>query len=338
MIKIKDYTQEQKEEVLEAGKSYTELKEIANYSRKQIDFGEVIRVQCGNEEYDIYIEGLYPFQPPRVYKVTDPSGDILEAAIQKPWGPDLKLKDIVSCLPCPFRGKYHLGHTFPVYLFSKFPVFSCQALEPGTYKPMQELKLIITPTTIFQVQEFNSDSGHLTAYGTIETIQELKLSWFKDKFSISWRGTIKHIQIFKSKKSKDIVETVLQQITNKGLKLNKLVIPRKSIKPEDVSPERMLKVKILDIEADIIETELEIEHELSKSKINSLLKLYQKAIEYYSAIGDEKFCVYLKKNNSLMADPQIMSVLIEEAQEVVINDSKIAKELEELEIWPTNIN
>ena len=123
---------------------------------------------------------------------------------------------------------------------------------------------------------------------------------------------------------------------NQGIKTNKIAIINKFIKEEEVSPQFILRIKINEIESEIIETELELEHELEKSKINSLIQLYQKAIEYYSAIGDDKFDLFLGKIRNLMGSNEVLAVLSEEKHEAIISDSHIAKELEELEVWPEN--
>ena len=299
-------------------------------------------MKSNNEEYDIYIEGSYPFQPPRLYKLLPKfpeiiGSDLLEACIKQSWSEGMSLLSIVSSLPCSLDGKFHLGHTFPLYLFSSYATFPCQILNSSNYKPNQQLLMIIAQTHLFQVQKFNSTSGHLVAYGTIKSIKELKISsQDKLRFTIVWRGTVDFIQVFKSDKCKEIVENLLKCANNQGIKTNKIAIINKFIKEEEVSPQFILRIKINEIESEIIETELELEHELEKSKINSLIQLYQKAIEYYSAIGDDKFDLFLGKIRNLMGSNEVLAVLSEEKHEAIISDSHIAKELEELEVWPEN--
>lgn len=339
MTKYSDYTTELKLSLIKSGKFYLELSVLGPHTVQKVDFGEAIRVTISNENYDIYIEGPYPFQAPRLYKVPNGlffQGDLLEKTLKLPWGPGLTLSDIISGLPCPDQGKYHLGSTFPMYLFPGLS-YSCVALQPKSYKPWQKIKFLITENHIFQIQSFNENSGHLVAYGTFESIKYVKVSKVdRKRFSIEWRGPVGKLQVFFSEDCEEIVNGLLKIMNSKGIKTLKVKQIESFIHEDEVSPQFMMKVKIGEIEAEIIEIELELEHELEKNKINSLIELYQKAIEYFSALGHDKFDAYLAKIRNLMGNSEVMAVLMEETHVAVVIDERLTKEFEDQEVWPTN--
>ena len=306
-----------------------------------MEFGEAIRVTICDEEYDIYIEGPYPFQAPKLYKVPKGlvfQGDLLEAFLKKPWTQGFTLKHIVTSPACSLPGTFTLGHTFPLYLFENLS-YPCVSLNPSTYKTHQKLEILITSSHLFQIESFDgSKNGYLVAYATIESIKQIKISTEdRYRFTIIWRGTVDYLQVFKSNKCQEIVERIFQVLQDQSVRLTKLKIDRKFINEDDVTPQYILRVKIKDIEAEINELELELEFELVKNKINALIQFYQKAIEYYSALGDDKFDMYLGKMRNLMGNSEVLAVLMEETHTIIVNNVGLIKELEDQEIWPVNL-
>jgi hypothetical protein len=300
------------------------------------EFGRVYRFTRNEKEFDLYIEGDFPRTPPRLYHVgaKNPGEDLIEAALKATWSQDLSLDQLSSC-EIPLNGHYRIGSTFPFYLFTAFTSFSVKALNPSTLRPWQDLKLVLTDSHLFQVAE-NKHSGYLVAYGTLKSLKFLKTIPSVQGFSITWRGAIDYVQLF-SVNSLEIIEKLINALTLLGVRHNKSKILRKTIKEEDVGPDSIKKIKISEIEAEIIETELDLEAGLSKEKINLAIDLYQKAIEYYSALGDDKFINYFKKMRDLMADSEVLKVLNEEKMVVVKVDDTIVSEFESQEIWPEQL-
>ena len=112
-----------------------------------------------------------------------------------------------------------------------------------------------------------------------------------------------------------------------------------SISEEEVNAQAIQRVKIKEITAEIINHEVELQDEMSKDKINELIELYQKAIEYYSAVGDKKFDQYLEKVRKLLADEIVLDVLSgkppPKKNEIKPLENKKVREFEDLEVWPS---
>lgn len=301
------------------------------------EFGKVFRFSKSGEFFDLYIEGLFA-TPPKLFRVNSElqglGSDLLEATLQCDWT-ESTLLSLIMKNPSPASGKYHLGQTFPLYLFSNFPSYTLTSLNPSTLKNHQQVKVILTDCFLYQVVE-NQNSGYLVAYGSIKSIKSIKTFAFRPNcICVTWRGPVDYVQVFAGTLVAELVERILALLN--GVKFIKTRIVQKTIKEEDVAPGFIMKIRIDEIEAEIIETELEIEGEMRKEKINALINLYQKAIEYYSAVGDEKFDSYLGKIRGLMANPDVLKILTEEEVVVKRNDNAIVEEFEQQEIWPENV-
>ena len=300
------------------------------------EFGTVYRFTQSNKEYDLYIEGDFPIQPPRLFQLNsqNPGQDLLTSTLKSEWSESLSL-DSLRQTPISEQGLYTLGCTFPLYLFSKSPSFQVKALNPSSLKPWQDLKIILTNSHLFQVAEYKN-SGYLVAHGSLKSIKSIKTIPACKGFCIVWRGHIDYIQVF-SGHSAEVVEKIVACLSGSGVKFSKSKSVQKTIKEEDVGPGSIKRIKINEIEADIIETELDLEAGLTKDKVNLVIELYQKAIEYYSALGIDKFDKYLGKIRELMGNSEVLRVLSEEKQVIVRTNSNIVSELESQEVWPENL-
>jgi hypothetical protein len=95
----------------EKGRGYSEIKlvesiEGLNASHRPTAFGMVITVEITKREFEIHLEGKYPFQPPKLLSrsVTDfPSisdgRDLLQDVLKRNWTPNITAQEIISHLP-----------------------------------------------------------------------------------------------------------------------------------------------------------------------------------------------------------------------------------------------
>jgi hypothetical protein len=330
------YSNESTENAIEKGKKKPEISLLQNASCFAAEFGYVVRLSVGEVVYDFYIEGLFPERPPRIFQVSPKSehsgSDILPAVLECKWDAHMHLSDVALKLKPGLQGKFHIGHTFPLYLFETTQIFQCTALNPINFKP------VVSQNYLFQVEEHTSKNGHLVAFGKLLGIKCIKKGKDPKRFAIVWRGPIEYYQVFRAGEAENIIEAILANLRGLGGRITKETVTKKLIKEEEVTPQFILKIKIQEIESEIIETELDLEGGLVKERINHLIQLYQKAIEYYSALGDQKFDAYLNKMRNLMSNAEVMRVLTEENTVVVASEPMIVKEIEEQEIWPENIS
>jgi hypothetical protein len=78
---------------------------------------------------------------------------------------------------------------------------------------------------------------------------------------------------------------------------------------QEVSKERIAALKIEEIIEMVEAYEQDLQEDLTLSNIQTLLNLYQQAIEYYSAMGDSRHEQYLFRQMEFLKQPEINAVL-----------------------------
>ena len=82
--------------------------------------------------------------------------------------------------------------------------------------------------------------------------------------------------------------------------MDRTVRNKRKIHESEVAVITVKKTNIDKIKEDIEESEKILETEFTHENVTALIGEYQKAIEYYSALGREEFAVYLKKMQDLI--------------------------------------
>ena len=96
---------------------------------------------------------------------------------------------------------------------------------------------------------------------------------------------------------------------NMGVGVEKNIKNQSKIKESEVTKEAIQSMDIEQIQEHILVYEEALNSELSLSTIQTLITLYQKAIEYYSAFDDMMFNNILNKMQSLLQREDIQVVL-----------------------------
>ena len=71
-------------------------------------------------------------------------------------------------------------------------------------------------------------------------------------------------------------------------------------------------IKIYDILRKIERSERLLETFVDDEKVNGLIALYQKAVEYFSALNDSRYEIYLSKLQNLFTDQRVMRLICSE--------------------------
>ena len=72
------------------------------------------------------------------------------------------------------------------------------------------------------------------------------------------------------------------------------------------------RIKIYDILRKIERSERLLETFVDDEKVNGLIALYQKAVEYFSALNDSRYEIYLSKLQNLFTDQRVMRLICSE--------------------------
>jgi hypothetical protein len=321
-------------------------------------------ISCDSVKVEIHLDGKYPFQAPRVILTTKlpfPSladgRNLLDWIIKKPWAEDITVLEIANLFPQflsenhnnPSAGKFHLGQCMNLGFWDTQPgmkVFICQEIDPQNQKFFKDRALVVSHSMILEL-ETNPQypgQGHLICYASLFSLNTIKVAKSDNqKVTFEWKiseNDIPLAQQFKIPNFSEFIALALENTEKLGVSIDRKIIrPISSISEEDVNSQALQKIKIKEITEGIIQHEVSIQDEISKDKINQLIELYQKAIEYYSAVNDQKFHIYLEKVRKLLSDEIMLDVLAgkpppKKNETKTLDDNKV-KMFEDLEVWPS---
>jgi hypothetical protein len=168
--------------------------------------------------------------------------------------------------------------------------------------------------------------GKLILWGTITSIEQLKRNMeFRDNVSIVWSKPVKNDDEFEFAEDDNLEDDVLDleeplarvfetrlQVPNSDDFMMVVLDKMNKIK-ENTSELKKKKILSMEVTSDCIKGKnikglihqievFEKEYLLNKSNeiAQELMDVYKKVIEYYSALGDDQYKMYLHKNHELM--------------------------------------
>lgn len=177
--------------------------------------------------------------------------------------------------------------------------------------------------------ELKFTMGKLMLWGTITSIEQLKHNMeFRDNVSIVWSKPVKNDdefefaeddndklddemndsdepmeRVFETRlqipNSEDFMMVVLDKMNK--IKENTSELKKKKILSMEVTSDSIKgkNIKVLLHQIELFEKEYQ--EKKSKEIAQELMELYKKVIEYYSALGDDQYKMYLDKNHELMS-------------------------------------
>ena len=341
---------------------------------KDTNFGKIVfldykkklfkNVSQDSVKLEIHIEGKFPFQAPKVILSTItgfPSladgRNLLQGIIKKPWSEDIPVAEIANWFPQFFNensgnysvGRFHLGQCMSLKTWEgkeRMKLFACQEIDPQNPKFFRDRALVVTHSMILQLEVNQQFQGmaHLVSYASLFSLLTVKVAKSDhQKVTFEWRipeGVNALAQQFRINEVGEFISLLLGNSERLAITFDrKSLRPAPSISEEEVTFQALTRVKIKEITNEIVQHEVAIQDHISKNLINELIDLYQRAIEYYSALNDQKFETYLQKVRKLLADEVVLDVLAGKEpprkQEIKTADIAAVKMFEDLEIWPS---
>ena len=313
---------------------------------------------------EIHIEGKYPFQAPKVllasitgFPSLADGRNLLQNIIKRSWSEDIPIVEIANAFPQFLNeshlnltvGRFHLGQCMSLKTWDQkdsMKLFICQEIDPQNPKFFRDRALVLTHSMILQLETNNSYPGlaHLVSYASLFSLLTLKVAKSdRKKVTFEWRipeGVNALAQQFRINEVDEFINLMLSNSEQLGITFDrKSLRPAPSISEDEVTAQAIKKIKIQEIMDGIVKFEVAIQDEMNKENVDKLIDLYQRAIEYYSALSDPKFETYLQKVRKLLSDEVVLDVLagkpppkklpVKEAVE------KAVKMFEDLEIWPS---
>jgi hypothetical protein len=177
-----------------------------------------------------------------------------------------------------------------------------------------------------ELNDLKFTMGKLILWGTITSIEQLKRNMeFRDNVSIVWSKPVKNDDEFEFAEDDNLEDDVFDseeplarvfetrlQVPNSDDFMMVVLDKMNKIK-ENTSELKKKKILSMEVTSDCIKGKnikglihqievFEKEYLLNKSKeiAQELMDVYKKVIEYYSALGDDQYKMYLHKNHELM--------------------------------------
>ena len=177
-----------------------------------------------------------------------------------------------------------------------------------------------------EMNDLKFTMGKLILWGTITSIEQLKRNMeFRDNVSIVWSKPVKNDDEFEFAEDDNLEDDVFDseeplarvfetrlQVPNSDDFMMVVLDKMNKIK-ENTSELKKKKILSMEVTSDCIKGKnikglihqievFEKEYLMNKSKeiAQELMDVYKKVIEYYSALGDDQYKMYLHKNHELM--------------------------------------
>ena len=282
----------------------------------------------------LLIKYNHPFSSPYLFCLTKFSvpelsdgRDFLEEVLSKPWFPKKKntLKRIISLIPnfinnylqnfssqkdLKIIGKYYLDNIYELNVLKLFPhLFFGDVIEIvafGNDKRVYDEKRIIMITEGFlllfvEKSVFDVQKLKLIFWGPINSLSLIKQIDNRNVIELKWKAKKDKTSLMrlKTEKSEEIFEILMDCLTKKKIEF-KLANESSGVKKGELP-----QIDIVSVEQEISKLEIKIK---IKGKDNSnaentkqLMNLYEKAVQYYSAVNDYRYQIYMRKTKKLFS-------------------------------------
>ena len=273
--------------------------------------------------------------------------DYLEDTLQMKWNPNnCFLKLIISQIPSfvnrylqfynkkeknnnnilfekrKLFGKYYLDSIYEVTIIKYIPYLYFDIISEivsikGKKMNLEDRKILITDNFVLlfcNKNLYDLDQLKLIFVGPITSLVYIK-QLVKDgiillKWAIKGKGignTSFYTMQLKTKDGDYIVDTLIENLSQGSIDFKVTNKVNGNIKREGSVP--MVDINLVEEKVKQTEAKISKKEDITKESISSLVNLYEKAIQYYSALNNEKFKVYIKKLHEIYSNNEFTSLL-----------------------------
>ena len=319
--------------------------------------------KCPNDiKLLLLVSNNYQFNPPKlyfIYKFSFPHlcdwRDVLEDILETTWLTQYKLIDIINKIPkfildytkslnegfLILAGNFYLGSKYDLDFLEKLPVFTKRVKEKeilfGKYVESNKL-LVISDLyfCLYEIDKKNKNKGELTFWSNIKALITIKRIVKENICTFIWRNKFdnkkEHEIYIVIPHGEEVVNLMISKMESFGIKYN---ISQKTIGPKEG---KLPSCDIETVEKEIEEYEKKInQKDVSVEMVQYLILLYERAIEYYSAINNPRYEHFMKKTKECMN----MNIMIDNVNKInPTNENKTHTEdsAQKSEVNTTNKN
>ena len=306
-----------------------------------------------NLKFILYIKKNHPLSAPHLYclskfiypEIADPR-DLLEEVIEEKWGINKKyyhLKTIIKKIPQFiidyiediqtqhfYIGKYYLDCIYDNKLLNLFPnlffedVYEKVYLENSDKYYDESRKLLISEGFFLLFVEksiFESEKLRLIFYAAIKSLMHIKHYTASDIVELTWKikGKRNMLMRIRSGDADKIVEIIMDILKKKSIKYK---ITNKDFRPKEGELPQ-IKIDVVEEEINKYEVTLRLQENVNQENVSYLMELYEKAVQYYSAVNDNKYELYMGKIQDMFANEEFTKLLNEKKTKVKDDKDKI---------------
>ena len=293
----------------------------------------------------LHIKRNFPIGAPNLYclsKVFSPDlcdiRDLLSDVIGKRWGKNQKyyhIKTIISKIPTFINkyiennysgsntshlivGKFHLDTIYQNKHLLLFPhLFFDNVYEKVFYENSdlysdegrklyicEGFILLFVETSIFQSEYLN-----LVFYASIKSLIHIKHYTESDIVEFTWKikGGRNSLMRIRTKDAGNIVKIITEILKKKKIKHQ---ITNKDFRPKEGEIPQ-IDIDLVEEEINKYEVTLRLQENVNQENVNYLMKLYEKAVQYYSALNDNKYELYMTKIHDMFGNEEFTKLLNE---------------------------
>ena len=218
-------------------------------------------------------------------------------------------------------GKYYLDSIYETSIIKYIPYLYFNSISEivsfdGKNMNCEDRKILITDNflLVFCTKSlYEIDKLKLIFVGPITSLLYIR-QFYKDeivllKWIIKGKGlqSGNYIMQFKTKDGDYIVDTLIDNLSKRAINFKVTNKINGNIKREGAVP--MVEINLVEEEVKNLEKKIKNKENITKESISILINLYEKAIQYYSALNDKRFEIFIKKIHEVYSNSEYTSLL-----------------------------
>lgn len=317
--------EEIKKKIINKNDEYIELELTISESLTQVAFPT---------KFLLKITMKYPDEEPELYCITKFSyphiadgRNLIDEVLKSKWNNDTYNLDLIinripkfiiqfnSSLEDGYLllvGKYTLNQLYLTEIIRKFPIFikNVKETQKLNNKVIKVNKILtISDLSFCLYEKYSKNYSKLTFQNDLNNLDSMKRNTEYNTITFIWKN--------KNNDNNNIeVELITEETEEiKAILLKKMELFGKEYNVnQKIIQKRMGKLPLTDIEKvekqiKIIEKEFEDKKNINMEIVHRLMSLYQKSVEYYSAINSPQFKIYTDKIKELMGTQKINELI-----------------------------
>ena len=218
-------------------------------------------------------------------------------------------------------GKFYLDAIYETSIIKYIPYLYFNTISEvvgieGKKMFIEDRKLLITdnflllfcPKNLYEI-----DKLKLVFVGPITSLLYIR-QFYKDeivllKWIIKGKGlqSSSYTMQFKTQDGDYIVDTLIDNLSKRSINFKVTNKIDGNIKREGTVP--MVEINLVEEEVKNLENKMKNKENITKESISILVNLYEKAIQYYSALNDKRFEIFIKKIHDVYSNNEYTSLL-----------------------------